>query len=52
MFLSTEKTKVVHANKDNIEFYNRMYEESKSEAAREAAIELAEYVRTHQPNLC
>jgi hypothetical protein len=34
MFLSTEETKIVHANKDNMEYYNKMYEESKSEAAK------------------
>ena len=30
MFLSTQKTKTVHANKDNIEYYNKLYEDSKS----------------------
>ena len=34
MFLATGKTKVVQANKDNIEFYNNIYEEQRSEAAK------------------
>jgi hypothetical protein len=34
MFLSTDNTRVVQANKDNIEYYNKIYEESKSEAAK------------------
>lgn len=41
--------KVVHANKDNMEYYNRLYEEGKSEEAKIAAAELEEYIRTHQP---
>ena len=49
MFLGRGESskKVVHANKDNMEYYNRVYEEGKSEEAKQAAIELEEYIRTH-----
>ena len=50
MFLSTENVRVVQANKDNIEYYNKIYEESKSEAAKLAAIELAEFIKNNQPS--
>jgi hypothetical protein len=36
MFLSTEKKKIVEANQDNIEYYNRIYEEMKSEESKQA----------------
>ena len=36
MFLTTERTKVVQANKDNIEFYNKWYEDRKSDSAKKA----------------
>ena len=47
MFLSTENTRVVQANKDNIEYYNKVYEESKSEEAKIKAIELAEFIKNN-----
>ncbi len=47
MFLSTENIRVVQANKDNIEFYNKLYEESKSEEAKQKAIELAEFIKNN-----
>jgi hypothetical protein len=35
MFLATDyEKKVVEANKDNIEYYNRIYEDGKSEEAK------------------
>lgn len=34
MFLGDEKTKQVQANKDNIVYYNKIYEDSKSETAK------------------
>jgi ribosome-binding ATPase YchF (GTP1/OBG family) len=40
MFLSQDKPVVVHANSDNIAFYNRMYDEMKSDSAKQAAIDL------------
>jgi hypothetical protein len=39
MFLSTGRMKVVQANKDNIEFYNKIYEENKSQASKQAEID-------------
>jgi hypothetical protein len=51
MFLSQGKTKVVQANKDNIEFYNKCYEESKSEEAKRAAKALEEFIAQNQPNI-
>lgn len=47
MFLATGRPKVVQANKDNIEFYNRIYEEAKSEASKAVALAQEEYIRTH-----
>jgi len=52
MFLSTENIRVVQANKDNIEYYNKLYEESKSEEAKQKAIELAEFIKNNQPHIC
>ena len=51
MFLETANKKVVQANKENLEFYNQHYEENKTEAAKQAALELEEYIRTHQPHI-
>jgi hypothetical protein len=51
MFLGTEKTKVVQANKDNIVYYNKIYEDQKSKKAKAAAIARKEYIRTHQPSI-
>ena len=47
MFLETANKKVVQANKENLEYYNHHYEEQKSEAAKQAALDLEEYIRTH-----
>ena len=47
MFLASEKTKVVQANKDNIVYYNKIYDGFKSDAAKKAAIDREEYIRTH-----
>jgi hypothetical protein len=51
MFLGTEKTKVVQANKDNIVYYNKIYEDQKSKKAKASAIARKEYIRTHQPSI-
>lgn len=50
MFLAKGKIPEVHANKDNMEYYNKIYEEGKSEEAKQAARELEEYIKTHQPS--
>ena len=47
MFLGTGERKIVHANKDNIEYYNKIYEEGKSEAAKIAEKEKEAYVKAH-----
>jgi hypothetical protein len=47
MFLSTENTRVVQANKDNIEYYNKIYEESKSEESKQAALDLAVFIKNN-----
>jgi hypothetical protein len=44
MFLSTEKTKVVQASSDNLAYYNKMYDDMKSDAAKQAAVEFAAFV--------
>ena len=46
MFLRDDyERKTVEANKDNMEYYNRWYEDSKSEAAKLAAILEEEHIR-------
>jgi hypothetical protein len=51
MFLSTKRVKVVEANQDNIEYYNKVYEEMKSDEAKQAALELEIFIANNQPHI-
>jgi len=46
MFLRDDfERKTVEANKDNMEYYNKWYDEQKSDAAVKAALEEEEHIR-------
>lgn len=48
--MQDEEVKQVQANKDNIEYYNKLYEDSYSEKAKLAAIARNELIKKRQPS--
>lgn len=50
MFLNTDQVKIVQANKDNIMYYNAIYDSMKTDKAREAAERQRLYILKNQPS--